>query len=485
MDALQQTRIRDRWPLTVGEHPVISVDRMSQNEPEITIAVAVHDPMLTWDHWPAHGTSVSALVLTAADDPSRDLMPRPLPDDLVARTIDAVLPVLCSFVPGGHDVLELADLLAAAKYAPNALPLPPAPRAPRNRFERRLRETALRLQSCFAARLEPLHREIAAYGDALLRSGLGPAIDSLSTQGAVADWLSLKPDRSIGGLRMLHDDPRSRHDLLEQHRRATAACTAVNRVLQDIAPYAKQTRWRLSAFHVAELYRVGFAPGRDASIWRRDDPVHSILPYSVPAIGIEAAMLRFVHAYDRRLLGDIDPTIVAALGFFEIMNIAPYGRSDSDVGRLLLQILLRQANLPPMPVPVVLYRRYWEHASTLDDALQRHEPGLLVEATVAALEEAVGVGEVMIRELGKERQHLLALLTEVGVAPDVAANIVSDLQCNALVPRREHSETTPFDVTTSEGLMSHLHAKGLIDLVAAAGRPWWSSAVSRRLVATP
>lgn len=481
MDMLQRAKFRDGWPMTAAEHPLISFDRISEDEPEIIIAVAVHDPMLAWDNWPPHGTSVSVIALTAADDPRRDLMPRPLPDDLITRTIDAALPVLCSFVPGGHDALELADILAAARHLPNALLLPPVHRAPRDRFERRLRETALRLQACFATRLDHLHREIATYGDALLRSGLGPAIDSLSTHGAVADWLSLKSDPSTGSLRMLHDDLRSRHDVLEQYRKAVAAYAAVNRVLQDIAPYATQTRWRLSAFHVTELYRVGFAPGRDASIWRRDDPVHSIFPFSVPAIGIEAAMLRFATAFDRRLLSDIDPIIVAALGFFQMMTIAPYGRSDSDIGRLLLQVLMRQAGVSPTPLPLVMYRRYWEHASILDAALQRREPGQLVEATMAAMEEAVSVGGTMIRELGQERALLLAALAEIDTPTTLAADIVSYLQSSVLVPRWEPPEATPLDVTSFEALMSHLDAKGLIDLVAAGGTTWWSSAVSRRL----
>src|SRR5687768_9919023 len=82
MDALQRARIRDRWPIAIAEHPLISFDRMSESDQEITIAVAVLDPMLAWDHWPAHGSSASVLVLTAADNPSCDLMPRPLPDDL-------------------------------------------------------------------------------------------------------------------------------------------------------------------------------------------------------------------------------------------------------------------------------------------------------------------------------------------------------------------------------------------------------------------
>jgi hypothetical protein len=142
----------------------------------------------------------------------------------------------------------------------------------------------------------------------------------------------------------------SRHNLLEQDRKAAAARKAMNGVLQDIAPYATQPRWPLSAFHLMELYRVAFAPDRNAPIWRRDDPFYSIFPYAVPAAGIEPAMLRFAKAFDRRLLSDFDPAIVAALGFFQMMIIASYGRSDSDVGRLLLQLLLRPADAPEMPL---------------------------------------------------------------------------------------------------------------------------------------
>jgi hypothetical protein len=363
---------------------------------------------------------------------------------------------------------------------PNALPLPPKPRAPRNRFERRLRETALRLEACFATRLEHLHQVTATYGDTLLRSGLGSAIDSLSAQGALADWLCLKPDQSTDCLQVFHDDPRSRRDLLEEHRKATSACKAANRVLQGIAPYTTQTRWPLSAFDVADLYRVAFAPDYDTSIWRRDDPPFSILPYFVPAAGIEAAMLRFAKAFDRRLLGDIDPIVVAALGFFHMMCIAPYGRSDSEVGRLLLQVLLRQADLPPTPLPLVLHRRYWEHASTLDAALRRREPGLLVEAMVAAIEEALSIGEIMIRDLGQERTRLLAAVAEIDPTSCLASSIISDLQSNVLVPRQERPETTWVDPGLEREL-SHLRAKGLVDVISAGGRIWWSSAVARQL----
>jgi hypothetical protein len=484
MDALLQSDICDRRPATAGEHPEVRFERVGADGGETLIAVAIGDSTMAWDHWPLHGTSVFVLALTAAEQSSRDHLPRPLPDDLVGRTIEAITPVLCSLLRGGHDALDLAGLLDTARHLPNAIPVAPIPRAPRTRFERRLRETALRLQWQFAARLAPLHRTIAAHGDALLRSNLGPAIDSLSTQGAVADWLSLKHDGSLGGLRMAHDDPRARHDLLLQMRTAGAARKAMARVLGDLAPYAVRARWRFSPFHLAELYQVGFSQNLDRSIWRRDNPANSIFPYSVPAIGIEAAMKRFALAFDRRLLADIDPIVVAGLGFFQMMVIAPYGRSDSDVGRLLLQVLLRQADLPPTPMPLMLNRRYWEHATALDQALQRNDPGHLLASIVAAMEEAIVVGQTMIATLDQERARLLAALAEIGTGPRDAADVVSDLQSNMLARRWDPPENVPPDITSFEREMRHLHAKGLIDLVAAGGMTWWSSPVTRRVTAS-
>ncbi len=482
MDALLQADIYHRRPVTAGQHREVRFEKVEANRQETLIAVTVGDPMMAWDHWPLHGTDVFVLALTAAREPNPDTMPRPLPDDPVAGTIAAIVPILCSLLQGGHDALELAGLLETARHLPNAIPLAPTPRVPRTRFERRLRETAQQLQRRFADRLTPLHRTITAYGDALLRSGLGPAIDSLSTQGAVADWLSLTPDASVGGLRMAQDDPRSSHDLMLQMRTARAARKAMARILADLVPYAVQTRWRFSHFHVSELYRVGFSQRLDRSIWRRDNPANSIFPYSVPAIGIEHAMKRFALAFDRQLLADIDPLVVGVLGYFQMMVIGPYGRSDSDVGRLLLQVLLRQAGLPPTPLPLVLNRRYWEHATVLDQALQRNDPGHLLEVIISAMEEAMAAGEVMIATLDQERSGLLTALAGIGVVPRDATDAVMALQSHALVRRWDPPEATPPDITSFEREMRHLHETGMVDLIAAASSTWWSAAVTRRVL---
>ena len=87
----------------------------------------------------------------------------------------------------GHSWMELAELLNAARDAPNALPLPWASRRPRSRFEEKLRRDVLRQQECRAPGLRELGRDIAAYGEQLLRSGFGPAIERLSAERALAE----------------------------------------------------------------------------------------------------------------------------------------------------------------------------------------------------------------------------------------------------------------------------------------------------------
>lgn len=261
---------------------------------------------------------------------------------------------------------------------------------------------------------------------------------------------------------------------------------AMRWLVQDLAPYAPQTRWALSAFHIIELHRMAVAENAPypTSLWRRDNPRCSIFPYSVPAHGIEAALRQLANAFDRQLLAGIHPILVAVLGMLRLMHGGPFGRDDGDTGRLFLQALLRRADLPPTPLPLILHQRYWEHCSILEMALERRDPVALVEAMIAALEEALAAGMSMIAELDRERARLLAALAKIGTRPRDAADVVADLQSNVLARRWDQPEDVPPDITCFEREMRHLHATGLIDLVAAGGMTWWSSAVTRRVAAS-
>jgi hypothetical protein len=459
---------------------------MYAGETKRAVAVTVPDRALAWDDWPLHGERVFVLLLTTDLALDRAMQPRPLPDDLLVPVIKATAGAACATM-SGHDALELFSILEAAASQPNALPLAPIPRLPRNRVERRLRAAALCLQDRFSSTLAPLRDEIARYGESVLRSGLGPIIQSLSTEGAVADHLALRPDSSSGCLRMLQDDPSSVSDLMREVRKARAARKAARWVLEELFPYAPYHRRDLSEFHIAELYRHGIAdtaPDYNEPLWRRHDLTDTEFPVSVPAIGIEAAVSRLASAFDRRLLGDIDAIVVGVLSQAHLLLASPFGWRDRDAGELLLTVLLRQAGLPPMPLLLVMHRRYPEHTRVLQAALGQGQVDGLVEATIAAVKEALVIGKTMIDRLGQERSRIRRALADIDTAPSDAEDLTAELLSQVLVRHWSSRELVPVGDNSFETEMPHLHAAGLVDLVEAGSGKWWSSPVARALVSS-
>jgi hypothetical protein len=486
IDALMASSLQERWGSGKAYCPQVAFEAMYAGETKRAVAATVPDRALAWDDWPLHGERVFVLLLTTDLELDRAMQPRPLPDDLLIPVVKATAGAACAAMTG-HDALELFSILEAAASQPNALPLAPIPRLPRNRFERRLRAVALCLQHRFSSTLAPLRDEIARYGETLLRSGLGPIIADLSTEGAVADHLALRSDPASGCLRMIQSDPSSVNDLMREVGKARAARKVARWVLEELLPYALYHRRDLSEFHIAELYRHGIAdtaPDYNEPLWRSHDLKDTEFPVSVPAIGIEAAVSRLASAFDRRLLGDVDPIVAGVLAQVHLLRISPFGWRDRDAGELLLSVLLRQAGLPPMPLPLVMHRRYPEHTRVLQAALGQGQIDGLVDATISAVKQALVVGRAMIDRLGPERSRLHRALADIELAPSDATDLTTELLSQVLVRHWSSRELVPVGDNSFETEMPHLHAAGLVELVEAGGRKWWSSPVARSLVSS-
>jgi hypothetical protein len=311
VQALLGADLCDKWFPDSHGIPSVFFERVHLSRSETAIAVVVLDPGLVWDNWGRHGRyGVSTILITSERNPAREYLPRPLPDELLAPVFEAVVSATRGSLTG-HDALELYSELDAAQRQPNALPLPPLTRQPRGRFERRLRESAIRLQSCFASELDELRSDINLYADALWRSGFGPAIGDLSTEGTLVDALSLQPSASEGCLESRGDFD-SVVSLMNSVENARRLRDTTGWLLKELAPYGARPRQDLSAFHVTELYRRGFAdrsPNYHAPLWRRTDSRYCEYPGTVHAAGIEAAMLRLAAAFDQQLLADVDPVV--------------------------------------------------------------------------------------------------------------------------------------------------------------------------------
>jgi hypothetical protein len=407
------------------DRPLITLEALTSASECRSLMVAVDDCRLTWDRWPAYGDHIFVLLLTSDPKPDEAFTPRHLPDHMVEPIIDALAEQARSWLTG-HAWMELVALLEQAKARPNDLPMVQSRRAPRSRFERKLVETALRLQTQWSSLLMPLQEGLAAYGAELFDSQVGPQVDALSTAGGVADQLSLVPGERPGLWRLASEDPARCQELEREIEMARRIHSTSGWITSALCPYSVASRERLSSFHIRELYRCGFAhPGTDydAPLWRRKGFKKCEFPVRVPAVGIVAALSRLAAAFDRRLLAGIDPVVTGALGMFHLLRIQPVGRRDRDAALLLFYTLLREAGLAPMPVLLVIHERYWEIANVMVDALDQDRPDGLVEIMIDVVRMALAIGVRMADQLSRERQTLSESLREGGLRTSRCAAI--------------------------------------------------------------
>lgn len=118
----------------------------------------------------------------------------------------------------------------------------------------------------------------------------------------------------------------------------------------------------------------------------------------------------------------------------------------------------------------------------LQVALGQGQVDCLVDATIAAVKEALVIGRTMIDRLGQERSRLRRTLADIDMAPSDAEDLTAELLSQVLFRHWSSPELVPVGENSFETKMPHLQAAGLVDLVETGSRKWWSSAVARALV---
>jgi hypothetical protein len=405
--------------------------------------------------------------------------PRRLPEDVIVPLIDAMARHAAPRF-NGHDWVELGAILEAAKHAPGDLPRPSARRLPRGRLERKLCETALILERRWCKELEDLDRGLAGYGNQLPRTGLGPIITDLATEGAVADLLQLVPDGAPNRYRALSDHSALGDALAEAMRRSRAMRHATWWTSLELKTYGTYQSGEVSPAIFEELYRFGCAfpvPDWGQSLWRRDELTNCPLP----SRGVDLAMRQLAAACDRRLLGQRHPLIRAAVVTWMFMRARPFGESDPRAAELLFNLLLRQMDLPPLPIMLMFHRRSREISAAIEGALTHRRPEQFVEAAIRLLIEALDVGKAMVDPLKAEYERLLAALIAAKFDKASAEDVVTIVLSNLLVPLTINDADRQ-DPDRIEPQARLLHALGLIDVIRAGRGSWWSSPIARMLV---
>jgi hypothetical protein len=456
-----------------SEVPGVSIEAQGRARCVVSL-----DPQLAWDWWPPFGHRTLALVLIGDAETESQDEPRRLPDDVIVPMIDALATHAAPHFTG-HDWVELGAILEAAKHAPGDLPRASARRLPRSRFERKLCETALLLERKWSVALDDLDRGLVGYGERIQRTGLGPIITDLATEGAVADLLQLVPHGAPNRYRALIDHPALRDALTEKMRTSRATRHATWWTLADLKTYGTYQNGEVSPAIFEELYRFGCAfpvPDWGQHLWRRDE-----LPdCPVPSRGVDLAMRQLAAACDRRLLGHRHPLIRAAVVTYMLMRARPFDESDPRAAELLFNLLLRQMDLPPLPIMLMFHRRDQEVAVAIEVALTHRRPEQFVEAMIHLVFEALDAGQAMVGPLKAEYERLLTALIADKLDRASCENAVTVLLSNILTPKFDDEAEQPAN-DCIEPQAQHLHSLGLIDLLHAGRRHWWSSPVARRL----
>jgi hypothetical protein len=216
-------------------------------------------------------------------------------------------------------------------------------------------------------------------------------------------------------------------------------------------------------------------------LWRRDDAIASVCPALVPSRGIATAMQHLAAACDRSLLGHRNPIVRAALLAYAFMRIRPFGSSDRRVSDLLFNLLLRQRDVPPIPVLLTTHRKSSDIIAGLEGSIMRRQPDTFVEAAIRLVMDSLATGKVMIGPLWDEHRRLAGVLTEAGFDRAGAGTAATVLLSNLLVPWTI-DESGQQKSDRIEEQARHLHALGLIDVVQAGRRSCWSSPIARKFV---
>jgi hypothetical protein len=315
-------------------------------------------------------------------------------------------------------------------------------------------------------------------------TGLGPIITDLATEGAVADVLQLVPHGAPNRYRALIDHPALRDALTEKMRRSRATRHATWWTLADLKSYGTYRNGEVSPAIFEELYRFGCAfpvPDWGQRLWRREEVTGSDCPPSVPSRGVDLAMRQLAAACDRRLLAQRHPVIRAALITWMFMRAQPFGESDLRAAELLFNLLLRQMDLPPLPVMLMFHQQDRKVAAAIEGALAHRRPEQFVETAIHLIMEALATGKAMVDSLKAEYERLLAALLAAKFDRASSEDAVTILLSNVVTPRFDDEAEQPVN-DCIEPQAQHLQALGLIDVIRAGRRSWWSSPIGRTLV---
>jgi len=362
--------------------------------------------------------NIYALLLTSAHP--AEALPRPLSDGLTLHALnetEAALQELPDLT--GHDRLAISDGFEQAKNASPAV-RSPRHRRPTNSYELGLLADAHRVQDIFAPAMARLDRKLASYKASLHASGLQAAVLRLGLQSELGLRLrldaagSMLAPRLFGATRRcgLEGLLRTTHNQLgsfQQMAEAIHEASVVN------------TSWlnpaKLSSLHAILLSNL---PGMERAGRLRTGEMRIRSPFDghvsvleLPGPEVEETFNVFAAGFDAALWKDVHPIVRAAAAHLEFARIHPYSDGNGRIARLLMQALLFESGVPPLPLEAILAWNRAAYLATVSRTVKQRDLLGFAQFAMKALDHAILAGRHMIRILRPHceqvRESFLAL----------------------------------------------------------------------------
>jgi hypothetical protein len=418
------------------------------------------------------------------------IWPRPLPDDVTKRLLDALEPIMCSIEDlSAHQRLELAAAFESARQTPamGAEALTSIP--PRTTRQRRLRMHGLQLSQKFHDELSRLDARVTGYAHNVRRTDLEECIAALSSHSELGIRLRLRPGSesadSCANLLTI-----SRRPSLEALMETVAGLSdATLHALAIHAPHSARYDPAITMTSLAHIQSIvtNAAHRQTRNPWRSYDRPDATtcrsatLDLPVPSIAVLDAANRWTSESDRRRWVGVHALVAAAILHVEFIRTRPFESGNGRVGRILFQSHLHASGWPILPWSFAFELLYDDYQAALQASLKRKSYEPFSKFVVEACDVAVAKGEIMVPAMQREREVLLAAISaDRDIYPEDARLYAEALLGSVALEGFSSGRA----LQNNRELLRRLHATGAIDRIRTPIGAVFSSHVSRELMKT-
>jgi hypothetical protein len=418
------------------------------------------------------------------------IWPRPLPDDLTRRLLDALEPIMSSIEGlSAHQRLELAAVFESARQAPAIGAEAPTPIPPRTKRHRRLRAHGLKLSKTFQDELSPLDARVNRYAHEVRRTDLEECVAALSSHSELGIRLRLRPG-SESGDSYANLLTISRRPSLETLMETVAGLSdATLHALAIHAPHSARYDAAITMTSLAHIQSIvtNAAHRQTRNPWRSYDGADATacrsatLDSPVPSIATLDATNRWISESDRNRWVGVHPLASATILHVEFIRTRPFETGNGRVGRILFQTHLHAFGWPILPWSFAFELLYDEYQAALQASLKQKSYTPFLKFAFRACEVAVAKGEAMVSAMQRERELLIAAIrTDRDVHAD-DARLYAEALLGSVALEGFSSER---GIQNDRELLRRLHAAGAIDRIRTPIGAVYSAAICRELMKT-